>query len=628
MNKVFSLIRKSLLVLVFTLVLGFGLTQNVSVNAANAASFSISKTEMSKTLSYGVVYKSVSGLSNTANSTSQVAQVCNAVEIPSIEGLVVTSWANMGATKWNMSKVNIVAQNYEETHPGYTVIAAVNGDFYDINAEKNFPRSPTGCEVNEGNFYKATPTQSTGYQVISFTNDGTANSLVSYDKSVVKVNELPTLAIFDENDEIIAEYQINKVNEAAGENEIAVFYGSYNSSQAYVERAVVGETTGTFAVGKAIYCLPHKANDFYGIGVITKDVVNDVANNQFVIKSNNEEVNSKLAEGVKIRVQYEWNGEASEVVDALNAGTQVLKNGEVASNANTGDGSRMSARHPRTAIGVKADGTIVLMVNDGRQESLGRYGSYGDELACMMKEFGCVNAYNLDGGGSSILYYRDGDKLVLGNKYSDASERSISNIVLVAVKDPEFNVEFTELGSRNITAKVNLVNANGHNINDYYVRVESKEVQVVDGVVTVTGLQALTRYTLKIFYKTPNGKSVTTLTSFDFATSAKEYKFKGIDLTPDGDNYIFSIEYTDTGASTNLAEAKVKINGKEYQLVDGKVTIPQSDFDMIHELIVIFNLKTIDGFVETTLINPHAKSWNNLAEGLNQLNELITSIYE
>lgn len=628
MNKIFLSIRKTLLVLVFALVLGFGLTQSINVSAANAASFSISKTEMSKTLSYGVTYKSVSGLSNTANSTSQVPQVCNVVEIPSVEGLVVTSWANMSNTKWNMSKVNAVAKNYEETHPGYSVIAATNGDFYDINAEKNFPRTPTGCEVNEGNFYKATPTQSSGYQVISFTNDGTANSLVAYDKSVVKVNDLPTLAIYDENDEIIAEYPINKVNEVPGDGEISVFYGSYNSSKAYVGVAVTGDSLATFVVGKATYCLPHKANDFYGIGEITKDVITETASNQFVVKSNNQEVNNKLGEGVKIRVQYEWNGAAENVVDALNAGTQVLVNGAVAGNANTGDGSRMSSRHPRTAIGVKADGTIVLMVNDGRQESINRYGSYGDELACMMKEFGCVNAFNLDGGGSSILYYRDGDSLVLGNKYSDASERSISNIVLVAVKDPEYKVDFKEVGSRSVTVKVDVENANGHNINDLYVRIDTKEVQVVDGVATVSGLQALTNYTLKVFYKTASGKNMTSLASYNFATTAKEYKFKGIELVDAGDNYEFSIVYTDTGESTKLAEALVTINGKEYQLVEGKVTIPKTDFDLIHELLVTFELLTIDGYVETTLINPHAKSWNNLAEGINGLNDFISGIYE
>ena len=75
----------------------------------------------------------------------------------------------------------------------------------------------------------------------------------------------------------------------------------------------------------------------------------------------NDEINAKLQKGVKIRVQYEWNGAASAVKDAVNAGTQVLVDGAIASNANSGDGSRMSARHPRTAIGIKDNGAIVLI---------------------------------------------------------------------------------------------------------------------------------------------------------------------------------------------------------------------------------------------------------------------------
>ena len=409
MKKYRLLFKKAFIVLFLLVFIFIGINYTVlKVNAANDASFSVTKTTVNKQLMYGVSYKSVEGVSNTAGSTNTAKQVCAVVEIPSVEGLVVTSWANMGTNKWNMSHVNVVAKNYEATHPGYKVIAATNGDFYDINAERNFPRTPTGCEISDGNYYKSIPTRSTNYQVVSFTNDGSKDSLVAYNQKVVSVNSNPTLAIYDENDEIIASYEINKVNAAPGENEISVFYGSYDSSKKFVANEVTGTSKATFVVGSAIYCLPHSANDFYGLGVISGTEASETGSERFVIKSNNDEVNNKLALGVKIRVQYEWNGEASAVKDAVNAGTQVLVDGAIASNANNGDGSRMSARHPRTAIGVKDNGNIVLLVNDGRQESIGRYGSYGDELAAMLKSFGCVDGFNLDGGGSSIMYYLDG----------------------------------------------------------------------------------------------------------------------------------------------------------------------------------------------------------------------------
>ena len=624
MKKYFQLFRK---IFITILLIAITFISSVSLKAAAAATFTITGTLANKSLQYGVTYRSVEGTSSTGGSSTLVKQVCNVVEIPSVEGLLVTSWANMGNNKWNMSHVNAVAKNFEETHPGYKVIAATNGDFYDINAEQNFPRTPTGCEVSDGNFYKSIPTRSTNYQVVSFTNDGTKNSIVAYNQKVVKVNDLPTLAIYDENDKIIASYEINKVNAAPGDNEISVFYGTYGSGKTYIPQDVMGTSKATFLVGKAIYCLPHSANNFYGLGVISSFEVDATTNEQFAIKSNNDEVNSKLDKGVKIRVQYEWNGEASGVKDAVNAGTQVLVNGAIASNANTGDGGRMSARHPRTAIGVKDDGSIVLLVNDGRQESIGRYGSYGDELAAMLQAFGCVNGFNLDGGGSSIMYYLDGDELVLGNKYSDASERSISNIVLVAVKELDLEVEFTEIGSRTADVKVTLKDAGRHNISKLMVKADTKVAEVVDGIAHLTGLSQLTRYDLKIIYESANGRTVNTTLSFPFATGAKEYKIKALNITESGDNYKVKLDFSDSGKSTTLSEATIKINGKEYKLSSGEVTIPKSDFDIVHELIVIFKVNTIDGFVDVTLINPHAKFLNDMKEAFTEYQTLLDSIY-
>ncbi|MBO4667306.1 MAG: phosphodiester glycosidase family protein [Bacilli bacterium] len=626
MKRIYQIMKKSFIVLLFLFILGFSYT-SIKTKAANDASFSVSKTLVNKQLMYGVSYKSVEGISNTAGSTTQAKQVVAAIDIPSIEGLVVTSWADISPSKWNMSRVNKVAKDYESKHPGYKVIAAVNGDFYDINAERNFPRTPTGCEISDGNYFKSSPSRSSNYQVVSFTNDGSKNSIIAYNQKVVKVNSLPTLAIYDENNEIIANFSINKVNEAPGENEISVFYGTYDSNKKFVASTVSGDSTATFVIDDAIYCLPHSASDFYGLGYIKEDAPVSTDTNRFVLKSNNAEINEKLGNGVKVRVQYEWNGEASNVKDAVNAGTQILVNGAIASNANTGDGSRMSGRHPRTAIGIKENGNIVLLVNDGRQESIGRYGSYGDELAAMLKEFGCVNGFNLDGGGSSIMYYLDGDELVLGNKYSDASERSISNIVLVAVKEIEVELNFLEIGSRTVDVAVSVKDAGRHNISKLLVRADPKEAEVIDGVAHLTSLSMLTRYDLKVVYISGNGKTVTTTLSFPFATTAKEYKIKGLSVDKSGDKYKVTLNYNDSGESTTLGSAKITINGKEYQLVNGSVEIDKGDFTTIHELIVTFNVRTIDGMTEVSLINPHAKFLNDLKESFTEYKNLLDNIY-
>jgi exopolysaccharide biosynthesis protein len=61
--------------------------------------------------------------------------------------------------------------------------------------------------------------------------------------------------------------------------------------------------------------------------------------------------------------------------------------------------------NPRTAIGQKEDGSIVFLVIDGRQ--LQSIGATIKEIQDIMIAEGCVNAANLDGGSSSVMYYED-----------------------------------------------------------------------------------------------------------------------------------------------------------------------------------------------------------------------------
>ncbi len=109
------------------------------------------------------------------------------------------------------------------------------------------------------------------------------------------------------------------------------------------------------------------------------------------------------------------------------------------------EGGTINDRAPRTAIGVKADGTIVMMVIDGRQSKNNMYGADSREMASIMKYYGCVDAYNLDGGGSSTMVIRDGDRFVVTNSPSDGRERTDGNCILVVVKDAEYENEVTDI---------------------------------------------------------------------------------------------------------------------------------------------------------------------------------------
>ena len=93
------------------------------------------------------------------------------------------------------------------------------------------------------------------------------------------------------------------------------------------------------------------------------------------------------------------DAKAKGIRDAITFGPALIVNGEPA--AIKGESSGLN---PRTAIGQRKDGAVLMLVIDGRQaSSLGA--TYSDLIAIML-EYGAVNAINMDGGSSSLMYYR------------------------------------------------------------------------------------------------------------------------------------------------------------------------------------------------------------------------------
>lgn len=112
----------------------------------------------------------------------------------------------------------------------------------------------------------------------------------------------------------------------------------------------------------------------------------------------------------------------------LGAGPQLVSNGKKVFAAEAGrySESLYRLRHPRTAIGWRSDGKLILLTVDGRQKQ--SVGMTIDELANLMLEFGCAEAMNMDGGGSTTMVVKG--KVV--NHPSDATgERAVSDALLV-----------------------------------------------------------------------------------------------------------------------------------------------------------------------------------------------------
>ncbi|HYP73496.1 MAG TPA: phosphodiester glycosidase family protein [Microbacterium sp.] len=139
-----------------------------------------------------------------------------------------------------------------------------------------------------------------------------------------------------------------------------------------------------------------------------------------------------------VAVYDETQTTAAELVadgawNTLSFGPAIVEDGaavagidDVEIDTNIGNHS-IQGEQPRTAIGVTADGHILIVVVDGRDPGYSR-GVTMTELADIMTSLGATTAYNLDGGGSSELWF-DGEVV---NQPSNGGERATSDILYVA----------------------------------------------------------------------------------------------------------------------------------------------------------------------------------------------------
>ncbi len=109
-------------------------------------------------------------------------------------------------------------------------------------------------------------------------------------------------------------------------------------------------------------------------------------------------------------------------------GPALVENGEIAVDQNSEVGKAM-ASNPRTAIGVIDELHYVFVVADGRSSESEGLSLY--ELAELLQDYGCETAYNLDGGGSSTMYFNGqviNKPTTNGHSFK---EREVSDIVYI-----------------------------------------------------------------------------------------------------------------------------------------------------------------------------------------------------
>lgn len=222
-------------------------------------------------------------------------------------------------------------------------------------------------------------------------------------------------------------------------NETQVYVADVTLSSAdYLKTALAQNSYGTSVTAKtSVTAAENNAilavnGDYYGAnssgyvirnGVVYRDSVREDASNGDLA----------IYKDGSFKIIYEDQVSANQlvqdgVVNLLAFGPSLVENGEISVSTNAEVGQAM-ASNPRTAIGIIDENHYIIVVSDGRTSESKGLSLY--QMAEVMKSYGVKTAYNLDGGGSSTLYFNGQviNKPTTGG--SKISERAVSDIVYI-----------------------------------------------------------------------------------------------------------------------------------------------------------------------------------------------------
>lgn len=231
-----------------------------------------------------------------------------------------------------------------------------------------------------------------------------------------------------------ASYNITGVNRERLENDLIIYtpkYGSTTGTNKYGTEVVLTPINGNIALGKSVKMrvtgTPVTAGSM-SIPAGSYVLSGHEAGSSFV---------ASLTDGEEITVNatLSLDGVSITAKQVLGGQPMILSKGQVLDTQNALD--HLVQANPRTAVGHDATGTkLVMLVVDGRLNAAVSKGCVSRELADMMREVGCTEAMNFDGGGSSVLYT---DALGVRNNPSDGNERSVTNALFAVATSPTDN---------------------------------------------------------------------------------------------------------------------------------------------------------------------------------------------
>lgn len=332
----------------------------------------------------------------------------------------VTPIVTYGSVLTSRSTPSAMAAQLEAQ--GYRVVAGINGDFYNTSTGL-----PIGIVITEGELRSSDG----GYYAIGFRADGSA----IIGKPAVKVSA-------NLGYELLNDYgtPTEVVRSVTGVNKARVSTGGiYLYTYDFNDRHTTGNTEagvdvvctiedGALSIGDTLTVTVDRVVEATSATAIEPDQIvlsaNLLSGDYYVNALRQIPVGSTITLDVTASSD-EWN----DVEYAVGALYSLVENGSVVSGLAAG-------ANPRTAIGQKADGTLVFYTIDGRKSGHS-IGATMTQVAQRMVELGCVSAVCLDGGGSTAMTVTapDATSAKTINVPSDGSERAVTNQVFLVASN-------------------------------------------------------------------------------------------------------------------------------------------------------------------------------------------------
>jgi len=274
-------------------------------------------------------------------------------------------------------------------------------------------------------------------------------------------------------------------------------------------------------------------------------------------------------------------------------------------------------QYPRSLFGRKSNGDISLIIIDGVYANSGSYGTSTDETNAVLKYYGLVEAYQMDGGGSATAMIRNADgQLVIKNKPSDGSARSVfSALLFVERKNPEVSIK-TEITENTISFNATLGNTYNKEVADIVLVFNDKEYIMEDGKYMVTGLRQGREYNYQIFVQDRDGNR--------WATNAKGLigTLKNVPILEacSYNNNVYTLTFNDPNST--ISDVYLEVGVGKYR-PEGNI-IQVAEYDECAVLVYTYNIGRGDvtirvpypEYTVTRFINEIFSNVNNLIKPL------------